>query len=72
MRPDLWEGRWATLPDKRRVLIYRHHAFAPPADGSYRIAQPLQHLGFYNFHTWAIDATTTSLPALPTQANWPF
>jgi hypothetical protein len=72
LRPDLWEGRWTTLPDGRRVLIYRHHAFAPPADGSYRTAQPLQHLGFYNFHDRTIDATTTSLPALPSQDAWPF
>ena len=71
LREDLWEGRWTTLPDGRRVLIYRHHAFAPPADGSYRTAQPLQHLGFYHFHDRTIDATT-SLPALPTQAAWPF
>lgn len=72
LREDLWEGRWTTLPDCRRVLIYRHHAFAPPADGSYRTAQPLQHLGFYHFHDRTIDATTTSLPALPTQDAWPF
>lgn len=68
---DHWLGRWATLPGGKRVIIYHFHAFEPPADGSYRKAQPLKHLGFYNFHDRTISETT-SCPVLPGNASWRF
>jgi hypothetical protein len=66
-----WRGRWTTLPSGERALIWHFHAFAPPADGSYRTSQPLKHLGFYNLHDRTISETS-SLPALPSQATWPW
>ena len=66
-----WHGRWTTLPSGERALIYHFHAFAPPADGSYRTAQPLKHLGFYNYYDRSLSETT-SCPVLPGQASWPW
>ena len=66
-----WHGRWTTLPSGERALIWHFHAFAPPADGSYRTAQPLKHLGFYNYYDRSLSETT-SCPVLPGQASWPW
>ena len=74
-RDDLrrnYEGRWTTLPDGRKALIWAFHAFAPPADGSYRTPQPLLHLGLYNITDRSLD-TTEAPPALPkNKADWPW
>jgi hypothetical protein len=77
-----WDGRWTTMPCKplmettppqpagQRVLIYHFHAFEPPADGSYRSAQPLKHLGLYNPFTRLIEPSMCT-PTLPAD-NWPW
>jgi hypothetical protein len=65
------EGCWSTLPDKRRVMIWAFHAYEPPTDGSYRVVQPLKHLGLYNSETRTIDPGVD--PLLPTtQELWPW
>jgi hypothetical protein len=45
---QLRTGTWATLPNKKRVMIYKNHAYEPPADRDYCEPGPLKHLGFYN------------------------
>jgi hypothetical protein len=67
-----YEGGWTTLPDGRRVMLWAFHAFAPPADGSYRTTQPLVHLGLYNATDRSLD-TSEAPPALPRDpAHWPW
>jgi hypothetical protein len=75
-----WDGRWTTMPSEppmdsqpsgQRVLIYHFHAFEPPADGSYKSAQPLKHLGLYNPFTRLIEPSACT-PTLPAQDAWPF
>ncbi len=66
------EGGWSTLFDGRRVMLWAFHAYEPPADGSYRIVQPLKHLGLYDSETRAIDATVPSPPLPTTQELWPW
>jgi hypothetical protein len=45
---DLELGSWATLPNKKRVMVYKWHAFEPPTDRPYFVPGPLKHLGFYD------------------------
>lgn len=45
---DLELGSWATLPNKKRIMVYKWHAFEPPTDRLYYIPGPLKHLGFYD------------------------
>jgi hypothetical protein len=55
-RHQLWTGSWATLPNKKRVMVYKNHAYEPPADRDYCEPGPLKHLGFYNRATHSVDA----------------
>ena len=47
-RYEFLNGGWATLPNKKRVMVYRGHAYEPPADRDYTEPGPLKHLGVYN------------------------
>ena len=68
---DTLHGRWTTLPDGRKAMLWAFHAFAPPAS-NYRTPQPLVHLGFYNIDTRSLD-NTEAPPALPkNKADWPW
>ena len=53
---QLRTGTWATLPNKKRVMIYKNHAYEPPADRDYCEPGPLKHLGFYNRAMRSVDA----------------
>jgi hypothetical protein len=41
-------GGWATLPNKKRIMVFRGHAFEPPSDRNYAVPGPLKHLGMYD------------------------
>ncbi len=45
---ELEVGSWATLSNKKRVMVYKWHAFEPPTDRPYFVPGPLKHLGFYD------------------------
>ena len=45
---QLEHGGWATLKNKKRVMIYKGHAFEQPSDRDYAVPGPLKHLGKYN------------------------
>lgn len=67
-----YHGGWTTLPDGRKAMLWAFHAFAPPADGSYRTQQPLVHLGLYSPNDRSLDVSEAP-PALPKdKADWPF
>ena len=52
---ELEYGGWATLKNKKRVMIYKNHAFEPPSDRDYAIPGPLKHLGKYNRSAKKVD-----------------
>jgi hypothetical protein len=45
---ELEYGGWATLSNKKRIMVYKWHAFEPPSDRDYAVPGPLKHLGKYN------------------------
>ncbi len=45
---ELELGSWATLPNKKRIMVFKGHAFEPPTDRYYGVPGPLKHLGFYD------------------------
>jgi hypothetical protein len=55
-RYELLNGGWATLPNKKRVMVYRGHAYEPPADRNYSEPGPLKHLGVYNREARRVEA----------------
>ena len=71
---ELHNGTWTTLSDGRRAMVYRFYAYDPPADGSFRTAQPLTCLGLYNPDSRTVDSTKNTIRMrLPNeQADWPW
>ncbi len=67
-----YRGGWTTLPDGRKAMLWAFHAFAPPLNSTYRMPQPLVHLGLYNITDRSLD-TSEAPPALPkNQGDWPW
>lgn len=55
---ELQHGSWATLgacAGKKRVMIYKGHAFEPPSDRHYAVPGPLKYLGKYNRAAKKVD-----------------
>jgi hypothetical protein len=71
---ELHTGTWTTLSDGRRAMVYRFYAYEPPADGSFRTAQPLTCIGLYNPDSRTVDSTKNTIRMrLPDeQADWPW
>ncbi len=61
---ELWNGGWATLYNKMRVMVYRNHAFEAPTDRHYATPGPLKHIGLYNRTTHSVEPST-EVPEIP-------
>ncbi len=73
-KAELEYGGWATLgagAKKKRVMIYKGHAFEPPCDRDYAVPGPLKHLGKYNRAAKRIDrlAPGEVVPVVPQTAE---
>ena len=68
---QLEHGGWATLKNKKRVMIYKGHAFEPPCDRDYAAPGPLKHIGKYNRDTKKVDplAPGEAAPVVPQTAD---
>ena len=67
---QLEHGGWATV-GKKRVMIYKGHAFEPPSDRDYVVPGPLKHLGKYNRAGKKVDPLEAGevAPAVPQTAD---
>ena len=67
---QLEHGGWATVA-KKRVMIYKGHAFEPPSDRDYAVPGPLKHLGKYNRAGKKVDPLEAGevAPAVPQTAE---
>ena len=61
---ELWNGGWVTLPNKKRVMVYRNHAYEQPADRSYSEPGPLKHLGVYSRATRSLEPAKEPVPEI--------
>lgn len=64
---ELEHGTWATVR-KRRVMIYKGHAFEPPTDRNYAVPGPVKHLGKYNRAAKRIEPSDQA-PEVPQTAD---
>lgn len=67
---ELEHGSWATV-GKKRMMIYKNHAFEPPSDRDYAVPGPLKHLGKYNRAAKRVDrlAPGEVAPEVPQTAD---
>ncbi len=69
---ELEIGSWATLPNKKRIMIFKGHAFQPPTDRLYYVPGPLKHLGLYD-RGGARVVPSDEVPAIPqTRDHYPW
>jgi hypothetical protein len=68
---ELEHGGWATLKDKKRVMIYKGHVFERPSNRHYAVPGPLKHLGKYNRDAKKVDPLVPGevVPVVPQTAN---
>ena len=75
---ELEHGGWATLgagATKKRVMIYKGHAFEPPSDRDYAVPGPLKHLDKYNRDSKKVDRIVSGedVPVVPqTNEDYPW
>jgi hypothetical protein len=69
---DLELGSWATLPNKKRIMVFKGHAFEPPTDRFYGVPGPLKHLGIYDRAGGRV-VPTDNFPLVPqTREDYPW
>ncbi len=65
-------GSWATLPNKKRIMVFKGHAFEPPTDRYYGVPGPLKHLGLYD-RGGARIVPSDEVPVIPqTRETYPW
>jgi len=69
---ELEVGSWATLPNKKRIMVFKGHAFEPPSDRYYGVPGPLKHLGLYD-RGGARIVPSDEIPVIPqTRETYPW